>query len=72
MQITFNQQKIPCSIYVHPLLKPLKKAQNFSLLLHAKGFDFFFSKGKEKMSSTTTLTATRDDVWASRDKVIGF
>ena len=38
MQITFNQQKIPCSIYVHPLLKPLKKAQNFSLLLHANGF----------------------------------
>ena len=46
MQITFNQQKIPCSIYVHPLLKPLKKAQNFSLLLHANGFWFFFFEGE--------------------------
>lgn len=45
MQITFNQQKIPCSIYVHPLLKPLKKAQNFSLLFHDNGFLISFFEG---------------------------
>ena len=66
-------------IFVFIVLKPLKKAQNISLLLHCNVsvlllllLFFFFPKGAGEMFSVTTLTATQHAVLAAPDKVTGF